>query len=285
MEKINLNNNWKEECGWSKMSESERINFLIEHDMYDVDVFDDPPTLPLNKMDYLRKNPINKFKTFIANMLAKSYINKLIKKSELIIDEIKGIENLKAIDTGAIITCNHFSPFDNFAVQKVFEGVQKKGQKMWKIIREGNYTNPPCLKFFFKNCDTLPLSSNIHVMGDFLKAIKTLLNKGDFILIYPEESLWPNYKKPKPLKDGAFKLAVRNSVPVIPIFITFKDSGNFDKNGQAIQKYTVHVCPPIYPKENLKAKENIEYLKSENSKVWKEIYEVAYGEKLSCSQN
>lgn len=271
---------WKDACGWEKMSLDERINFLIENGRYDIDVFDDPPTLPLDKMDYLRKNPLNKSKTFIANMLAKGYINKLIKKGELIIDEIKGIENLEAIDTGAIITCNHFSPFDNFAVQKVFERVQKKGQKMWKIIREGNYTNPPCLKFFFKNCDTLPLSSNMHVMGDFLRAVKTLLNRGDFILIYPEESLWPNYKKPKPLKDGAFKFAVRNNVPVVPIFITFNDSGKVDKSGQSIQKYTVNVCPAIYPKEDMKTKENIEYMKNENSRMWNEIYEGFYSETL-----
>lgn len=271
---------WKIECGWEKMNPDERVQFLEKQGKFDVDVFNDPPTLPLNKMDYLRKRCIKRFKTLIANMLAKKYIEKCIKKGELRIKEIQGIENWANVDTGAIITCNHFSPFDNFAVQKAFERVQKKGQKMWKVIREGNYTNPPCLKFFFQNCDTFPLSSNIHVMGDFLKAVKTVLNRGDFVLIYPEESLWPNYKKPKPLKDGAYSFAVKHNVPVVPIFITLEDSGVVDKNGQSIQDYTLHICPPIYAKENLNKKENVEYMKQTNYQLWKQIYEDTYGKKL-----
>ena len=57
-----------------------------------------------------------------------------------------------------------------------------------------------------------------------MKAADTILKRGDFILIYPEQSLWWNYEKPKPLKNGAYKIASRSNVPVIPIFITMKDS-------------------------------------------------------------
>ncbi len=34
--------------------------------------------------------------------------------------------------------------------------------------------------------------------------------------------MWWNYRKPKkPLKPGAFKIASRNNVPVIPIFYNY----------------------------------------------------------------
>ena len=56
-------------------------------------------------------------------------------------------------------------------------------------------------------------------MMEFMEAVETILNDEDFILIYPEQSLWWNYKKPKPLKIGAFKFAAMHKVPVIPIFI------------------------------------------------------------------
>ena len=49
------------------------------------------------------------------------------------------------------------------------------------------------------------------------------------ILIYPEQSMWYNYRKPKPLKVGAFSFAVKNNVPVLPIFITCEDTENFDR--------------------------------------------------------
>ena len=46
----------------------------------------------------------------------------------------------------------------------------------------------------------LPLSSNKRTMVEFMKAVDTILQRGDYILIYPEQSMWWNYKKPKPLK-------------------------------------------------------------------------------------
>ena len=144
----------------------------------------------------------------------------------MIIKEVNGIENLDSVETGAMITCNHFNPFDSFAIEKTFRmSKQAENKKLYKVIREGNYTNfPGFYGFLFRHCDTLPLSSNKRTMIEFLKAVDTLLKKGEFILIYPEQSMWWNYKKPKPLKDGAFKMAVKSNVPVVPIFITMKES-------------------------------------------------------------
>lgn len=267
---------WKSSIGWEKMSPNQRIEYLETHQMFDVDVNDDPPTIELKpeKIDYLRKKPINKIKRNIANFCAKRYIGKLIKNKQLNIKEIKGIGNLKNLNSGAVLTCNHFSWLDNFCVQKVFEKVEKKGQKMWKIIREGNYTNPPCLGFFFRNCNTFPLSSNISTMKKFMSAVRTALSNGDFILIYPEESLWPDYKKPKPLKDGAYRFAIKGNVPVVPIFITF------ETNLEGLTEYTVHVLPPIYKDDTKSYAENVEAMKNKNYDEWVRIYEEVYNQPL-----
>lgn len=272
---------WKVEAGWDKMSIPERIEFLEKTGRFDEDVNDDPPLIELkpNKIDYLREKPISKIKTAIANCMARRFINNLIKKKQLIIKEIVGLENFEGLN-GAVITCNHFNAFDNFAVQKVFEKVQKKGQKMWKVVREGNYTNPPCLGFFFKNCDTMPLSQNIHTMGKFLKSTKKALERGDYLLIYPEESMWIDYTKPKPLKEGAFNLAVRSNCPVLPIFITLKDSEIENGRGGYVKEYTINILPPIYPKQELSKRENITEMMTKNYNAWVEVYERAYGKKL-----
>ena len=81
------------------------------------------------------------------------------------------------------------------------------------------------MAFLFRHCDTLPLSSKQENNDRIPKSSRyTTKKKGEFILIYPEQSMWWNYKKPKPLKDGAFKMAVKSNVPVVPIFITMKES-------------------------------------------------------------
>ena len=110
----------------------------------------------------------------------------------------------------------------------------------------------------------------------FINSVDTILKKGDYILIYPEQSLWWNYKKPKPLKDGAFNLAVRNNVPVIPLFITMKESDKIGEDGFPIMEYYIHIEKPIFPDENLSHKENIKIMKKNNFEVWKNIYEEFY---------
>lgn len=258
-----------------------KIEALEKEGKFDIDAENDPPTIELapGNVDYLKEKTYSKFKNYVANMVGKRFLNELLRDNKLIIKEIRGMENLQCIRTGAMITCNHFNPFDSFAIEKVFRlSGQSKSKKLYKVIREGNYTNFGGLYgFFFRNCDTLPLSSNKRTMIEFMKAVDIILERGDFILIYPEQSLWWNYKKPKPLKNGAFKLAARNNVPVIPIFITMEDSDIVGEDGFPIQEYIINIETPIYPDEELSEKKNTELMKAKNFEVWKKVYEEFYG--------
>lgn len=257
-----------------------RIDELEKEGKFDVDVEDDPPTKVLtpDNVDYLNKKSMSKIKTIVANRVGERFLNDLIRDNKLIIKKVNGIENLQKVNTGAMITCNHFNPFDCFAIEKVFRtSGQEKKKKLHKIIREGNYTNFPGLfGFFFRNCNTLPLSSNKRTMVEFMKSVDVLLKKGDFILIYPEQSMWWNYRKPKPLKHGAFKLAVRSDVPIIPIFITMEDSNIIGSDGFPIQEYTINISEPIYPNKKNTPRENTENMLNKNYEIWKKIYEDFY---------
>ncbi len=258
----------------------EKIDKLEREGKFDIDVENDPPTIELtpDNIDYLRRSGTSKIKRKVANKIGKKFLKKIIKKNKLIIKEIRGIENLKNVKTGAMITCNHFNPFDSFTIEKVFRSTkQHRSKKLYKVIREGNYTNfPGFYGFLFKNADTLPLSSNKRTMVNFMKAVDVILKKGDFILIYPEQSMWWNYRKPKPLKDGAFKMATRSNVPVVPIFITMEDSDIIGEDGFPIQEYTVNIEKPIYPDPEKSEKENTVMMKDKNYEVWKKIYEDFY---------
>lgn len=258
----------------------ERIRDLEKNGIFDLDVEQDPPTIPLTpeNVDYLREKGLNRIKNVLANRMGEKYLKDLIKNKKLIIKDIKGLENLENVKTGAMITCNHFNPNDFLTIEQVFRKTsQIKTKKLYKVIREGNYTNFPGFPgFLFRNGDTLPLSANTSTMIEFMKAVDTILQRGDFILIYPEQSMWWNYRKPKPLKIGAYKMASKNNVPVIPIFITMEDSDIIGDDGEPVQEYTVNIAKPIYPNENLSIKENTEKMREENAKVWKEIYEDFY---------
>ena len=268
----------------------EKIELLEKEGKFDIDAEDDPPTIELtpDNVDYLKEKRYSRIKNKVANKVGEKFLDDILKDNKLIIKDVNGIENLESIKTGAIITCNHFNPFDFFSIEEVFRNSKQASmKKLYKVIREGNYTNFPGLYgFLFRNADTLPLSSNKRTMIEFLKAVDIILQRGDFILIYPEQSLWWNYKKPKPLKNGAFKLAARNNVPVIPIFITMEDSDIIGKDGFPVQQYIINIEKPIYPDENISERENTIAMKEKNYQIWKDIYEDFYKVPLeySCDQ-
>lgn len=263
------------------LSRDEKIDFLEEAGLFYLDINDDPETIPLDpdKVDYLREKLSSKIKSKVMTKYGEHMVKKLLKEKKLIIKDVVGMENMQEVKSGAIITCNHFNPFDCFTVELIFRySGQSKNKKIFKIIREGNYTNfKGIYGFFFRNCDTLPLGSTKKAMTCILKAVDKILKRGDFVLIYPEQSMWWDYKQPKPFRNGAFNFAVKSNVPVIPTFITFNDSDVIGEDGNAVQEYTVHIGKPIYKDENLSSKENINRMRDLNYKFWKETYENVYG--------
>lgn len=264
---------------------AERLDILKKIDEYekngwfDRDVEDDPPTIPLvpDKVDYTQEKLSTRIRARIANAVAYNYFESLIKNKKLIIDEIIGTEMLSGISGGAVITCNHFNSFDNYAVYKALGGFLD-GSKLFKVIREGNYTSfGGIYGYFFRNCDTLPISMTPKGIDRLFNAAGTLLARGNKILIYPEQGMWWNYKKPRPLKTGAFRMAVKNNVPVIPLFITMKDTAFDDMYGFPVQAYTVHICAPIYPDAALSLRSRISSMLTINYEAWKRVYQSTYG--------
>ncbi len=261
-----------------------KIEELETKGIFDVDVENDPPTIELlpNQIDYKRKKLINKIKRFFTYKVAGKMLKQLKLAGLLRFDKIIGIENMQSVKTGAIVTCNHFGVADSFIMDQTFRAAKFKHKRMFKVVREGNYTNPPKgFEPIFKYCDTLPLSQNKDTMKKFLRCTNELLQEGNFVLFYPEESMWWNYRKPKPLKSGAFRFAVKNNVPVIPCFVTMEDSEQIGPDGFPVQIYTMHINKPIYPNTKLDLKTNIEQMREKNSQIWKTIYEKIYNQPLT----
>ncbi len=264
-----------------------RIADLEKKQLWHLDVEDDPETYPLlpHQVDYLNEKLTSKIMNKIANVFGARFFDKMIADGQLIIKEVRGIENFTAVEGGRIVTCNHFSVGDNYAVWKALCD-HMNGKLLYKVIREGNYTNPPKLfGLFMRHCNTLPLSSQRATMKKFMKAFSELLKRGETILIYPEQGMWWNYRKPRPVQEGAFTLALRNKAPIVPIFITMEDSRVLDGDGFFVQEYTVHILPAIYPDESLSAAENKKRMMEQNYEAWVRVYEDFYKKPLVYSES
>lgn len=260
----------------AKMRDYEKRGLLNEP------VENDPPALELKpeKVDYLNKKWKSKIATFTANFLGDRYFLNLIKKGRLAIEKVEGIEHLKALENGCVVTSNHFSFLDNYIVFHALRSYLPR-RYLYKVVREGNYTNFPGLHgFLFRHCNTLPLSSNRRTMMNFTSAVQTLLKRGESVLIYPEQEMWWNYKKPRPFKIGGFKIAARAGVPVLPVFISMRDGEGLDEHGAPIQIHTVHILPPVYPDKELNEKLAAQKMLEETFVGYKEKYEEVYGKPL-----
>ena len=270
--------------------DKDRVEILHKIEQYerdgrfDEDVENDPPgrVLMPDDIEYIRRTKAEKLKTKLAFKMAHKFVDELIEDKKLIIKEIKGLENFKELPCGAVITCNHFNAYDSFAIQLAYEAADQPNRSFWRVIREGNYTSfPGFYGFLMRHCHTLPLSSNVDTMKKFFKAIDELIRGGDYVLFYPEQSMWWNYRKPKPLKRGAYLCAARSAAPVLPCFITMKDSDVMGEDGFYIQEYTIHISPPIYPEQGLSRREQADKMMLRNYELWKEIYETEYHIPLS----
>lgn len=270
----------------NKLALLAHIEELEREGRFSEDAEENPPAPVLMPEDinYLPRSLKSKTQTKYAFKVARWFVNMLIKKKQLIIKEYKGIENLEKVADGAVITCNHFNAFDSFAIQLAFEQGKLKKKKMYRVIREGNYTGfPGFYGVLMRHCNTLPLSSNFKTMEKFIAAVDRVLEKNQFVLVYPEQGMWWNYRKPRPLQKGAFTFAARNNKPVLPVFITMEDSDVLDDDGFYVQEYTVHFCEPIYPDPNKKRAQNSCEMRDKNYEAWKAVYEQNYGEKLTYS--
>lgn len=274
---INEQKQFLREHGFFELGNQTKINFLESIGLFYLDINNDPPDIPLKpeEVDYLKRNELNAKKNRIANDWKENFTDIALKRGDLIIDGINGMENAVNVKTGAIVTVNHFNPFDTFAIERVLKdaGIQKR---IYKVIREGNYTNFPG-KFgaYFRNDNTLPLSRIPETMELFDEAVEEILQRGDFIIVCPEQSMWLNYRQPKPFKYGAFKWATLNNVPVIPTFITRRDSNKDPEN--SIQAYTINIGTPIYPDNTLTPRENIARMRNSAYSFCQKAYQEQYG--------
>lgn len=222
--------------------------------------------------DTERRKPLNKIKAGIARRIAEGET-----KRRNVNTEIVGLENAKSVKGGALITSNHFSYMDN-TVLRLIALECGRAKKFHIVVQETNVFMDGYFGFLMKNCNTLPVSRSASYMRNNLyPAIEKFLARGDFILIYPEQEMWFNYKKPRDFREGAYHFAVKNNVPIIPCFIEMRNMDEPGEGGFLRVKHILHIMPPIYPDESLPERERRAAMMEADRQAKRECYERVYG--------
>ena len=226
--------------------------------------------------DILRKKKKNKIKQTLARRFTNVATGILNKDTEIV-----GLENLEELkNQGFIVTCNHFHFFDSTPIRKFILKI-KREKNFYILIEETNVLMNGLFGFLLNNCSTIPYSNNMeYLLNNFYPSLKKLFDNKGIILVYPEQELWYNYKKPRPEKIGAFHFAAKYNVPILPCFIEMQELDEHGKDGFKKVKYIVHILKPIYPNNDLSSKERKNEMMKEDYKAKVEMYEKAYNKKL-----
>lgn len=259
----------------------DNIKKAVEKGEYNKKVEVNDPNLTLKQQEELiekylksQKKLSYKINNKIANVILSVVTNMQNKETEIV-----GLENIKDINTGAIITSNHFNPLDNTIIQKL---VRKLGKKRLYIVGQAsNLAMSGIIGFMMNHSNIIPISKQISYMKkEFSDIIENTLKRNNYILIYPEEEMWFNYRKPRTLKPGAYYYAAKNNVPIISCFVEIIDTKEEDNSEFYKVKYVLHILPPIYPDSNKTVKENIAEMMEKDYEQKKNAYESAYNKKL-----
>ncbi len=184
-----------------------------------------------------------------------------------------GVENRKKLRHKAfIMTTNHVSMLDDLAIgTNVF-----CWRKIYYTTLEQNIRRP-AIGFFLRSLGGIPIpSQSIEGTKKFNQDISYLLKKGKPVLYNPEGALWPKYREVRNFKRGAFAMAVKNDVPVLPIATLFKRKQK--RNGKYKYKMFFAICKPVEIDKSLDVREASEKLKNQvfetTKRVVREWYEI-----------
>lgn len=185
--------------------------------------------------------------------------------------KVKGRKNLKQLKTGAITVANHVHYLDCIAIRQA-------------CFPKGFYTTaaPHNNKkgiggSFLRAAGQLPLGETFTAQKNFSSALAELLKKKKLINVYAEQALWFRYEKSRPYKPGAFKFAVNNGVPVVPIVLCFKELNRFEKLFRRQKKLVIFIKEPIYPNTELPKNEQVQDLQQRCQKVYDDTIISFYG--------
>lgn len=226
---------------------------------------------------FLRQYPTLEYR--IKNKAARAVLNvttRLVNRDT----EVVGLENIRTVRGGAIVTSNHFSPIDNTVVRF---GIHKAGKWRMPVVgQESNLAMPALFGFMMRYADVIPISDDRHYLkGSFEGILKQELDRGNYILIYPEQEMWFNYRKPRPGKRGAYHYAALFNAPIISCFTEIRDKENLETPNFVEVRYTLHLLDPIFPDPSLSVRDNSIRMCEQDYLQKKEAYERIYGTSLS----
>ena len=239
-----------------KEEDIERLEEIADENEHIIDLWE-PLEFNIDRnYEYVSKDIIfNTFSDILYYLIAYPILKVLTK---IVYDlKIEGRENIDFLEKGAISVSNHVLFLDCAMV-----GLAWGLKRVYYTTLEGSF-KIPFVRKLIKLLRAMPIPEKIKNREYFMKAIEEILNNGNFVHFYPEASLFPYYKKIRNFKNGAFSIAVKNDVPIVPMVFTFRKPKGIRKIFKKKKDVTLKILKPVTIKEEgLNQKQKEELLKN-----------------------
>lgn len=187
---------------------------------------------------------------------------------------IEGLDKIKGMGGGVLVAPNHFNPLENLAVRKT---LKKAGWKRPFVVSQAlNLGMTGWVGMIFKYFDTIPIIKDHEFLSTtFPDALNRVFQGGDAVIIYPEEQMWFNYRRPRPGRHGVYDYAAALGVPIISLYTEAIDTGKPERSTKEFDKthYVVHVLDTLYPDMSLPQAERSKALREADDAQKKAFFE------------
>lgn len=197
---------------------------------------------------YIDKSKSFKFKRFLIHLVLETIVFPFfrIRNGLKIKNKNNFVKHKKELKKGFFTISNHINMWDYIAIMKAI-GQRKAHVIVWnKNVndKDGNLV---------RLVGGIPIPENsLKASIAYLKAVKELVNEGNYVHIYAEGSMWEYYQPIRPFKHGAMALAKKFDKPVLPMAFSYRKPSWIRKHILR-QKcaLTLNVGEPLYINKEL----------------------------------
>lgn len=160
-------------------------------------------------------------------------------------------KNRKLFKNGAITIGNHVYRWDFLSILQAV-----KFRRLWFPARAENLAGSDAN--IIRGAGGIPIPSGSTAMRKFNEAFDELHEKKKWLHFFPEGSRWDFYAPIRPFHKGAFAMAQKYNIPIIPFAFSYREPTGFYKWFKVKHPLiTLHVGTPIVPNSELSRKESI----------------------------
>ncbi len=175
--------------------------------------------------------------------------------------EIRGREHLSSLK-GAVLICNHVHYLDSAMV-----AVAAWGRHVTFATLDQNF-KLPIVGWLLKQFGCIPVGTSLKGTKLFLEQSEQLLREEKLVGIFPEGNLQEYHSSLQKFQRGAFLLAAKTEVPVVPMTITQRPVQWYRKFFHRKPFLTLQIGAPLIAPEGMGERERAQFLQE---KAYKEM--------------